>query len=181
MKKIGLLVILMMILVAPFAVFAEEEGDKKDTKEVNIYFFRGQGCSHCAEAEEWFKSIEEELGDRFKIVDYETWYNEDNAELMKKVAEARGEAEQATGVPYIIVGDKSWIGFADDYKEEIKDQINSEYGKNINDRYDVMELMNDIGSNKKKDSGSDVASLIIILLVVGGIGFGIYKARAHTN
>ncbi len=181
MKKIGLLVILMMILVAPFAVFAEEEGDKKDTKEVNIYFFRGQGCSHCAEAEEWFKSIEEELGDRFKIVDYETWYNEDNAELMKKVAEARGEAEQATGVPYIIVGDKSWIGFADDYKEEIKDQINSEYGKNINDRYDVMELMNDIGSNKKKDSGSDVASLIIILLVVGGIGFGIYKARANTN
>ena len=100
---------------------------------------------------------------------------------MKKVAEARGEAEQATGVPYIIVGDKSWIGFADDYKEEIKDQINSEYGKNINDRYDVMELMNDIGSNKKKDSGSDVASLIIILLVVGGIGFGIYKARANTN
>lgn len=181
MKKIGLLVILMMILVAPFAVFAEEEGDKKDTKEVNIYFFRGQGCSHCAEAEEWFKSIEEELGDRFEIVDYETWYNEDNAELMKKVAEARGEAEQATGVPYIIVGDKSWIGFADDYKEEIKDQINSEYGKNINDRYDVMELMNDIGSNKKKDSGSDVASLIIILLVVGGIGFGIYKARANTN
>ena len=181
MKKIGLLVILMMILVAPFAVFAEEEGDKKDTKEVNIYFFRGQGCSHCAEAEEWFKSIEEELGDRFKIVDYETWYNEDNAELMKKVAEARGEAEQATGVPYIIVGDKSWIGFADDYKEEIKDQINSEYGKNINDRYDVMELMNDIGSNKKKDSGSDVASLIIILLVVGGIGFGIYKARTNTN
>ena len=181
MKKIGLLVILMMILVAPFAVFAEEEGDKKDTQEVNIYFFRGQGCSHCAEAEEWFKSIEEELGDRFEIVDYETWYNEDNAELMKKVAEARGEAEQATGVPYIIVGDKSWIGFADDYKEEIKDQINSEYGKNINDRYDVMELMNDIGSNKKKDSGSDVASLIIILLVVGGIGFGIYKARANTN
>ena len=181
MKKIGLLVILMMILVAPFAVFAEEEGDKKDTKEVNIYFFRGQGCSHCAEAEEWFKSIEEELGDRFEIVDYETWYNEDNAELMKKVAEARGEAEQATGVPYIIVGDKSWIGFADDYKEEIKDQINSEYGKNINDRYDVMELMNDIGSNKKKDSGSDVASLIIILLVVGGIGFGIYKARTNTN
>ena len=181
MKKIGLLVILMMILVAPFAVFAEEEGDKKDTKEVNIYFFRGQGCSHCAEAEEWFKSIEEELGDRFEIVDYETWYNQDNAELMKKVAEARGEAEQATGVPYIIVGDKSWIGFADDYKEEIKDQINSEYGKNINDRYDVMELMNDIGSNKKKDSGSDVASLIIILLVVGGIGFGIYKARANTN
>ena len=184
MKKLKYLVLLiLMILIVPFAVFADEEESaaKEENKEVKIYFFRGEGCSHCAEAEEWFKSIEEELGDRFEIIDYETWYNEDNAELMKKVAEARGEAEQATGVPYIIVGDKSWIGFADDYKEEIKDQINSEYGKNINDRYDVMELMNDIGSNKKKDSGSDVASLIIILLVVGGIGFGIYKARANTN
>ena len=36
MKKIGLLVILMMILVAPFAVFAEEEGDKKDIPLVDL-------------------------------------------------------------------------------------------------------------------------------------------------
>ena len=180
MKKIGLLVLLMMILIVPFTVFAEEESEKKeDSKEVNVYFFRGEGCSHCAEAEEWFKSIEEELGDRFEIIDYETWYNEDNSELMKKVAKARGESEQATGVPYIIVGDKSWIGFTDDYKEEIKSQINAEYGKDVNKRYDVIELLGQKSSDK--DSSSDVAALIIILLVVGGVGFGIYKARGNTN
>lgn len=180
MKKIGLLLVLLMILVAPFTVFAEEEA-KEESKEVKVYFFRGQGCSHCAEAEEWFKSIEEEMGDRFEIIDYETWYNEDNADLMKKVADARGESEQATGVPYIIIGDKSWVGFADDYKDEIKDQINGEYGKDVKERYDVIELLNQNKSSKKEGSGSDVAALIIILLVVGGIGFGIYKARTNTN
>lgn len=183
MKKFGLLVLLMMILIVPFTVFAEEEENetKEDNKEVNVYFFRGEGCSHCAEAEEWFKSIEEELGDRFELIDYETWYNEDNAELMKKVADARGESEQATGVPYIIVGDKSWVGFTDDYKDEIKSQINAEYGKDVNKRYDVIELLGQTKSDDKKDSGSDVAALFIILLIVGGIGFGVYKARKSTN
>ena len=101
--------------------------------------------------------------------------------IMKKVADARGESEQATGVPYIIIGDKSWVGFADDYKDEIKDQINGEYGKDVKERYDVIELLNQNKSSKKEGSGSDVAALIIILLVVGGIGFGIYKARTNTN
>ena len=181
MKKIGLLVILMMILVAPFAVFAEEEGDKKDTKEVNIYFFRGQGCSHCAEAEEWFKSIEEELGDRFEIVDYETWYNEDNAELMKKVAEARGEAEQATGVPYIIVGDKSWIGFADEYKEEILSEIKSLYDQDPAKRYDIMKLLPDDEKEDSDSNGSSIAALIITLLAGGLVVFGVVKARESTK
>lgn len=179
MKSIKYIVLLLlMILIVPFSVFAEEE-KKEDSKEVKVYFFRGEGCSHCAEATEWFKSIEEEYGDRFEIVDYETWYDEDNSELMQKIAKARGEEDSATGVPYIIIGDKSWVGFADDYKDEIKSQIDTEYGKEIKDRYDVMELMGDI--KKEDNKGSDVATLIIVLLIVGGIGFGIYKAREKTN
>ena len=179
MKSIKYLVLLLlMILIVPFSVFAEEE-KKEDSKEVKVYFFRGEGCSHCAEANEWFKSIEDEYGDRFEIVDYETWYDEDNSELMQKIAKARGEEDRATGVPYIIIGDKSWVGFADDYKEEIKSQIDTEYGKEIKDRYDVMELMGNV--KKDEDKSSDVVALIIILLIIGGIGFGIYKAREKTN
>jgi len=86
MKKLMIAVLLLVTaLVIPFAVNAEE------SNEVNVYFFRGEGCSHCAEAEEWFSSIEEEYGSKFNIVDYETWYNEENQELMQKVATARGE------------------------------------------------------------------------------------------
>ena len=131
MKKFKyLFVLLVALLVLPFTVFAdgEEEGEVTtigESKEVHVYLFRGDGCPHCQEAEEWFASIEEEYGSKFEVVDYETWYNTDNAELMQRVAEARGET--AEGVPYIIIGNESWAGFAEDYKEEILSQINSEF------------------------------------------------------
>jgi glutaredoxin len=95
--------------------------DKTIDGKAIIYFFRGEGCSHCAEAEAWFESIKEEYGKYFIIKDYETWYNQENAELMKKVAKARGE--EANGVPYIIIGDKSWMGFTQSYTDEMLKEI----------------------------------------------------------
>ena len=147
------------------------------SKEVHVYFFRGEGCSHCAEAEEWFESIEEEYGDLFEVVDYETWYDQDNAELMQKVAEARGET--AEGVPYIIIGNKSWAGFAQDYTSEMIAQIKSEYEVNVDERYDIIKQLPDVAEKKEEQNstGHDVFALVLILAVVGGVCFGVYKAR----
>ena len=63
MKKIKyFMLLLVMLLIIPFSVFAEgeetEEATNTEDKQVKVYFFRGEGCSHCAEAEEWFNSIE---------------------------------------------------------------------------------------------------------------------------
>jgi len=200
MKKLKLLVLLFAaFLILPFAVYAEddyedegyveevseevsEESQSDDSKEVNVYFFRGEGCSHCAEAEAWFKSIEEEYGSFFKLVDYETWYNEENSKLMQDVAEARGET--AEGVPYIIVGNKSWNGFTESYGEEILEQIKTVFAQDVSERYDIMTYLPYIKNGEKKEeekSSNDVLSLIIILAVVGGIGFGVYQARKKTN
>ena len=93
---------------------------KKDGK-VAVYLFRGEGCPHCEEAMEWFNSIKEDYGNLYVLIDYETWYNEENASLMSKVAESRGDS--GMGVPYIVIGDNSWEGFTDSYKEEIINQI----------------------------------------------------------
>ena len=197
MKKFMYLVLLFAaFLIIPFSVYAEDEEEVEEapveevaeevtsdeSKEVNIYFFRGQGCSHCAEAEEWFKSIEEEYGSYFKVVDYETWYDEENAKLMQEVAEARGE--QAEGVPYIIIGDKSWNGFAQSYTEEMIDQIKTVYAQDVSERYDVMTYLPYIKDGKsadKEEGSNDALALIIIILAAGGIGFGIYQARKRTN
>lgn len=97
---------------------------KKDGKVV-IYFFRGEGCPHCQEAEEWFDSIKGEYGDLFTIVDYETWYNQDNAKLMEAIAKSRGET--VGGVPYIIIGNKSWNGFTESYEQEIINELKTNY------------------------------------------------------
>ena len=192
MVKLKYLVILFAaVLLLPMTVFAVDEEvvaenpeatettGTEDSKEVNLYFFRGEGCPHCEEAEQWFQSIEEEYGSYFKVVDYETWYNEDNAALMQKVAEARGET--AEGVPYIIIGDKSWSGFTESYEQEILDQITSVYAQDVSARYDIMKYLD--GSAPKKDAkdkdkgANDALVLILIILIAGGIGFGVNRAR----
>lgn len=190
MKRLSYLVVLLIaLLVIPFGVFAEENVEETPTeeaveevsKEVPIYFFFGDGCSFCAAAEAWFKEIEDEYGSKFEIKDYETWYSQENADLMQKVAEARNET--ADGVPYIIIGDQSWAGFADEYKSEIIDKIETVYEQDVNSRYDIMQLVETGSTNEEDedDGGNDILSLIIILVVVGAAGFGIYKARETVN
>ena len=194
MKKLKNLffVLIASLLIIPLTVFAEGEEEENATttgeelsKEVIVYFFRGQGCSHCAEAEEWFESIEEELGDKFEIQDYEVWNDPDNSELMEKVAKARGEEDTATGVPYIIIGDQSWIGFTSDYKSEIKSKINKMYEQDVNKRYDIMLLLDDLldgnGTDSDKKGSNDVVTLLLILVICGGIGYGIYTARKKVQ
>ena len=149
MKKLKYLVILLIAaLVIPFTVKAEgEEVTNEESKEVKVYFFRGEGCPHCEEAETWFESIEEEYGSYFEVVDYETWYNQENAELMQKVASARGE--KVEGVPYIIIGKQSWNGFTESYESEMISRIKEEFEKNVEDRYDIMKLLPTLTKEKE--------------------------------
>ncbi len=190
MKKLKyLFVLLIALLLVPIMTFAEGEEEttientaEGDNSEVIVYLFRGEGCPHCQEAEEWFESIEEEYGSLFKVVDYETWNDEDNAELMQKVAEARDE--KAEGVPYIIIGNKSWNGFTDSYKDEMIEEIKAEHDKAPADRIDALAKVTKAAAKdkkKEKDSSGDVIALLAILVVVGGVCYGVYKARNNTN
>ena len=73
---------MLTLLFIPLAVYAEESDsskeENKEVEEVNIYFFRGDGCSYCAKAEDWFEEIEKDYGKKFNVVDYETLKNEIN-------------------------------------------------------------------------------------------------------
>ena len=200
MKKLGLLFIVMISLfVLPISVLADknnsknediesnekiddEESDKKKSK-VKVYFFHGDGCPHCADAEEFFDSLEDEYGDLFEVVAYETWYNEENSALLEEIGETRDET--ITGVPYILIGNKSWAGYASDYDDEIIDAIKDEYNTPDKDRYDIMDLI-DIanGDNEKENKesvSSDVITLILIIIVVAGIVGGVVVARKKSN
>lgn len=172
MKYIKFLFVIMVgLLFIPLGVFAEDNAD--DNKKINIYFFHGNGCPHCEEAQEFFDSIEDEYSQYYNFIDYEVWYDEDNAELMQKIADSLGQ--EVTGVPYLIIGKKTWSGYSTDYDEEIKQAIKDEYETALDSRYDVMDYV----TNEEKDDsvGSDIFALILILIAVGGIVGGIMYAR----
>ncbi len=173
MKRIKYLALLLTILFAlPFAVDAKEK--------INVYLFRGEGCPHCQEAEEFFDSINGEYGKYYNLVDYETWYDESNASLMEKVAKELDD--EIEGVPYIIIGKKTWNGYASNLDDEIKKAIKDEYNKDSKDRYDVIEK---VGGSKpaseKSNVSGDILAILIIVLVVGGVITGIIFARKKSS
>ena len=119
MKKLSYLLVAAIILLFPFVAGAKEK--------VNVYIFRGEGCPHCEEALEFFDTLEqdEEYKDLYKLVTYEVWYDENNSKLMQDVADALGE--QASGVPYIVIGSRTFSGYTSSYDDKIKDAIKTAY------------------------------------------------------
>ncbi len=149
---------------------------KEDKNKVNVYLFRGSSCGHCLDAVVYFSSIVGEFGQYFNLKSYEVWANSDNSDLMQKVANKLDD--EVNGVPYIVIGNKSWSGFTESYGDEMKEVIKEQYDKDSKDRYDVM---NKLDSKEDSSVAGDVIAVIVILLVVGAVTFGIVFARKKAS
>lgn len=172
MKKIKLLVVaLIAVILLPFTVNA------KDNDKINVYIFKGDGCGYCKAAIEFFDSIEKDYGKYFELVEYEVWYSEENATLMTNVASYFGE--EVGGVPYIVIGDKTFQGYAESYNEEIKKAIKDAY--NNKDYVDAVASVNKGDTKaskdtKEEDNGNKTTIIIIGVALVGFVAL-FYFAR----
>ena len=54
---------------------------KETDDQITIYMFRGKGCAYCKKFLEFLNGITEEYGKYFKLVSFESWYND---EYLKK-------------------------------------------------------------------------------------------------
>lgn len=115
----------------------DESKYKDDDKKITIYLFRGDGCGYCRAFLTFLNSITDEYGKYFELESYQIFNDTKNSSLMTKVGNFMGD--NVTGVPYIIIGDKTFPGYADTYDENIKTAIKDLY--NSKERYDVFEEM----------------------------------------
>lgn len=106
----------------------------KENNKVNIYFFWGKGCPHCAKEFEFFESIKETYGNYYNLYTFETWYNDENKKLVYTFAENMGD--KLTGVPYTIIGNKSFSGFDEKYKNDFIIAIENQYNSNFDIYFD---------------------------------------------
>lgn len=196
MKKILLLVMISLLCFIPVSVNAQEKGysslnldealteegidhDFSNYEENNdqaiIYLFRGKGCGYCKKFLTFLNSIVDDYGKYFKVVSYEVWYDQENASLLTKVSNYLGTS--AEGVPYIVIGDKVFPGYASSYDEDIKDAIKKQYDSK--NEYDVMKKISvDSNSNSKTEvkntKNNSILSVILIsifasIFVIGAI------------
>ena len=118
MKKIfGLCLALLASFILIGSANAIEKPKVTDHEKINVYIFRGSGCSHCHDALTFLYGLDGEYDDYFNVVSYEVWNNQNNSTLANDVATKLGET--MTGVPYIVVGSKSFAGFGSSTGTEI--------------------------------------------------------------
>ncbi len=197
MRKNVMIVLLIAILCFPISVFAEkinledyttmnlEEtlkdegisydlGDyKENDNQITIYMFRGKGCVHCQDFLNYVSTtLLSNYKDQFKLVTFETWYDTNNKNLLNTVAPFLGD--EAGGVPYIIIGDKTFLGYGDSLNSEIESAITTLY--NSKDRYDVFE---EINKEEKKESTSNTVAVVIWNLVITALG--VIIVICHNN
>ncbi len=178
MKKTILSIIaLFTAFVLPLCVNAKEtevekETEAKEKEEVKVYLFWGNGCRYCEAAKDFFASIEEEYGEKFELVGYEVWYDKKNNELKETVAEYMDD--DVTGVPYIIVGETTFGGYASEFDEDIIKAIEEEYEKE--DRFDVIEKI-ESGEIEPAKNYDTLIVIGIFVVIIGGFGALIYFSR----
>jgi glutaredoxin len=170
MKKLYYLIVMAFIFLwIPKITMAEQE-------KINVYIFKSSTCPHCEQALTFFNELveDEEYANYFNLVPFETNGStteiKENINLANKVAKYFGA--EFEGVPLIIIGDKRYEGYTSSLNEQFKDRIKTCYEKGCTD------VVVGIQEGTLKESNFDVIFIVVILVVlVGGIGYFIYIAR----
>ncbi len=130
-------IMITLVLFVSGCKTAEEGGKTIDTfvdlklapvnyevkQKINVYFFYGDGCHFCAAAENFFKNIEEEYGDCYNLVKYETWNDSKNSATLTKMFEEFNIAQKDRGVPFIGIGDYHETGYVDSMAQDLLEKI----------------------------------------------------------
>ena len=107
------------------------EADIKLSKDkLNIYIFWGDGCPHCKHLAEFLGEKQSEIGDKISLYTFEVWKDKNNLAFLKSFGKFL--SENPKGVPYIIIGNKTYSGFSEtdeETKQEIINLIKTEASK----------------------------------------------------
>lgn len=171
MKRKIFSLLLLLVLLFPINIFAlsKDYEDKissivdKEVEEnkINFYLFRGEGCPHCAQEEEWIKSIKKKYKKSVNFYDFEVWYSEENQEKLKQVGEVFDL--EIKGVPFTVIGDKYYSGFSDTIKSSMEDDI-KDYLKDNSTSKDKKIKIPLLGKVSMKNSSLGLIGIILGLV-----------------
>lgn len=103
MKKI---VKLIFIIIS--TIFISTNVNAKETDNLTLYVFKGDGCPHCKAEMDYLDTIKDKYTN-LEIKEYEVWYDDDNASLLTKV-ESYFNIKRS-GVPTTIIGNTVIQGY----------------------------------------------------------------------
>ena len=168
MKKI-IKFVLFLLLIIPTSTLALSKDyndyvgkyyNIKNDEKVNIYLFYSKICPHCQKEEKYFETLKEKYQDKINIYTYEVTENKTNNEIMKSLKKELKENSQ--GVPFTIIGSKTFLGYDESLNERIENTIESYLDENT--KTDNTYTIPIIGKIEAKN-----ASIILIAIILGFI------------
>ena len=169
MKQILKILFTFWVLLILFSPFKYASADT-----VKVHFFRGEGCPHCADEEEFFKDLKQNTYLDFEVDNHEIWYNRDNAKMLADAAKEFGWTVQ--GVPFTVIGEKyvSGFGSAESTGVQIKEMIQECAAGNCEDKLDIFLSANtagDVSADQQEKETSRNLNLPdkLVLPVIGEI------------
>ena len=142
------------ILIILFAFFAFNSN--VFAKDVNLYLFYGEECPHCEKEQQYLEELKQYYD--FNIIKYETWHNEENAELMQKIKTKLGINNPY--VPFTVIDNLGLTGFNDNTKSEIESRIKYCLKNDCNDIMDETCDNNDV--KEKEPCSQDKFTLPVL-------------------
>jgi thiol-disulfide isomerase/thioredoxin len=84
--------------------------ENEDKGSVVLYYFWGNGCSHCEAAKPWLEELDKRYPE-LSIRAYEIWYSEKNQGLYNQMAATHKLPEQGRGTPTFYLNEQYWLGY----------------------------------------------------------------------
>jgi len=82
-----------------------------EANPVNVYFFWGDGCPHCAKEEVFLEFLKNKYP-QIELHSYEVWKNSDNRQLLAELGKKLNI--NVSGVPFTVVGEEHFVGWYDE-------------------------------------------------------------------
>ena len=171
MKRFIKTLFLIVLLVFPLNVFAVSKeyndlvykvvGEEVEKDKVNIYFFHRKGCPHC-EKEIKFLNVIKDKYNNLNIYSYETSESSTNSYYLKSIKLLFNEG--SNGVPYTVIGDKTFLGYNEFVGNQIEKAIQNYL--NINDAKTETEK-NTFNLPLIGEFNAKEASIPLIAIVIG--------------
>ncbi len=102
-NKISLFIILTL-----FSLLAFLPREISASQKVEIYFFWGQGCPHCAQEKPFLEKLKQKYP-QLEVKEFEVYYSKENQQLFQRIAQSYETSP--SGVPTTFIGKEYIIGF----------------------------------------------------------------------
>lgn len=166
-KQIKLLLVISFLLFVLKIVSAQPNS-------VDLYFFYGQGCPHCAQAEQFLAQLNKQYPN-LNIKSFEVFYHQENRQIYFAMANAYKINVAEVPVPGIFIGEKSFVG----YNNFIGSQIRNEVLRCLNQRcpspIEKIQLGQNNQTNNQLSTKQIIVGWIVIILIILAIIFLLIK------